>query len=373
MFGKIFYNGVLLVVISGNHLVSNEAGAENGRFKLGVIIPMSGDLAFFGKGHTVAANLFEEDFPSIERNFDVVYEDSSYDSRKAVLAYTKLKAVDKVDAIFSFGGPMLASLAPVAEADKMPFFAPESEPRDVAGRKYVSLFRNVTAEFGKVFWSEARNRGFKKIGIVRNINQFMDTFVRGLTEASNPADGEQVETAIEVAPGTVDLRSEVLRVKGQKFDALGIFLLPGSHRAFLMQAKTLAMKSPMFGVEEFFEPHENQDLAEFIEGTVVIAPNVSERFRTRYREKYKSDVSVEYGGEYYDFLVLLNETLARRDSKPSRDEFLADMRFAGEKSGQAGKYVVKETADRAVYYSFPIAIYAVKAGKPELLRVVERP
>ena len=162
------------------------AESQAKKFKLGVILPLSGDLTFFGKAHLNTAEMYSGSQEKLE--YEIVYEDSAYDVKKAVSAYKKLVTIDKVDAVFSFGGPMLAALAPLAERDKLPLFASESESADVEGRKYVFLFRNEIGEFGRVIWDELRNQGKKSIGIVKNRNQFMATFARGIIE--NGREGE---------------------------------------------------------------------------------------------------------------------------------------------------------------------------------------
>lgn len=345
-----------------------EAQNQTKKFKLGVILPLSGDLAFFGKAHLNTAEMFKGAQEKLE--YEIVYEDSAYDVKKAVTAYKKLSTIDKVDAIFSFGGPMLAALAPLAERDKLPLFASESESTDVDGRKYVFLFRNEIGEFGRVIWDELRSQGKKSIGIVKNRNQFMATFARGIIE--NAREGEVASVEIDVDPGSTDLRTQLLRLKKSKFDILGVLFLPGSHRAFLNQARTLAIKYPMIGVEEFLLPEENLDLDDYIDGTLIVTPYVTEDFRKDYKEKFSSDLGIEYGVEYYDFLKLLNATLAKEPYQ-NREKFISAMQFSGESQGLSGPFSVKKTAKGGVYYSFPIAIYKIEKGKLLLHKLYERP
>ncbi len=341
-------------------------------FKLGVILPLSGNLAFFGQAHLNSEILFQEDksSPSPKTRFTIVYEDSAYDTKQAISAYRKLISIDKVDAIYCFGGPMLSALAPLAEADKIPFFAPESEDRDAANKKYVTLFRNVTGEFGKVIWDELRSKGVKNLGVVRNNNQFMDTLMRGVVD--NAQIGEFVTKEIDVIPGTVDFRTQILQLKKKKLDYLLVLLLPGSHRAFLKQSMELGYKIPMIGVEEFAVTEENAGLEKYIEDTLVVAPYVTKEFRTRYNNRFGTDLGIEYGVEYYDFLSLFFTTILKQYTVPTKEKLIKEMRFTREKAGISGNYTLKKTDTGATYYSFPIGIYKVGDGKLVDYKMVDK-
>lgn len=361
-------NAIFILLILLTSICPKAHSEETRSFKLGVILPLSGNLAFFGHAHLNSEKLFKEDNANASKKLTIIYEDSGYDAKQAISAYRKLLSVDKVDAIYSFGGPMLSALAPLAEADKIPFFAPESEDQDAKDKKYVTLFRNVTNEFGKVVWDELRSRGVKNLGVVSNSNQFMDTVTRGVID--NAKNGELVSKEIDAIPGAVDFRTQILKLKKKKLDHLLVLLLPGSHRAFLKQSMELGYKVPMIGVEEFAVTEENAGLENYIEDTLVVAPYVTEEFRTRYNNKFGSDLGIEYGVEYYDFLSLITETVPGTDKRFSNEYFIEQMHFNGERIGISGKYSLKRTDTGATYYSFPIALYKVKGGKLELFKII---
>jgi ABC-type branched-subunit amino acid transport system substrate-binding protein len=111
-------------------------------FTVGMVVPLSGPLAFFGQDYMRAYEIAVADRPELANLFSIRWEDSAYNPRQAISAFNKLLLVDSADLIFSFGGPMLNALAPLAEARKVPFYASESEKSDCEGRKFCVLFRN---------------------------------------------------------------------------------------------------------------------------------------------------------------------------------------------------------------------------------------
>lgn len=110
------------------------------RIKLGVIVPLTGPLAFFGQDFVRTFNLTVEDQPDLKKYVDIIWEDSAYDSKKAVAAFNKLSTIDKVDLIYSFGGPMLNALAPLAERQKIPLFLRRNLKRVIAGEGSFARF-----------------------------------------------------------------------------------------------------------------------------------------------------------------------------------------------------------------------------------------
>lgn len=354
----IFLMFVLPALIS----VGTASSAENEikKLKVGVIVPLTGPLAFFGQDYVRTYELATEDIPELKNAFDVVFEDSAYDSKQAVSALNKLVSSDRVDIIFSFGGPMLSALAPIAEVKKIPFFATESEKRDCEGKKYCTLVRNEKDEWGKATWQMLRKHGKAKIGIIKNQNQFMNTFVDGVVD--NKASSEQVTILSDIPPSTVDLKTEVSALKTADFDALGIYLLPGSHHGLLKALKDLKKKQFLFGVEEFLVPENNKGFEEVIDGVFVVAPAYVDDYRIRFENKYGFSAGFYYTPAFYDFLVLLKDTLHTR--KDLRGLPLIDgLRFEGDRTGVSGKFSVKRSPKGVYSFSFPIGVYRVENNK----------
>mgnify|MGYP006277923769 CR=1 FL=1 len=355
---------LLAIIVFAVKLASAEesklASAEDGRLRLGAIVPLSGPLSFFGTDFIRAYELAKAEHPEIEKAVKVYWEDSAYDSKQALQAFNKLVTVDKVDIVMTFGGPMLSVLAPVAERQKIPFFATESARRDCQGRAYCSLLRNEEDEWGQATWTMLRKHGKRSVGIVKNQNQFMNTFVDAIVR--NKGDGESAEILLDIPPEMTDLRSSMLSIKSKKFDALGVYLLPASHHGFLDAARNLPKTFLLFGVEEFLVKEINKGFEDLTEGALVIAPYAIQSYRERFESKYGYSAGLFYTPGFYDFMVLLADTITANTNLRGLDLVTA-LHFKGEREGVSGKYSVKLSKDGVHSYSFPIAVYrASKAG-----------
>ena len=354
-----------LIIFSESHSTPLEKDAENNRFdnkklNLGVIVPLTGPLAFFGNDYVRTYKILADDHPEFEEKINVIWEDSAYNSKQAVSAFNKLVSVNKVDIILSFGGPMLSALAPLAEAKKIPFYATESEKSDCEGRKYCNLFRNEEDEWGQAVWRVLRKYNKKKVGIVKNQNQFMNTFVNAIIR--NKGKEEDAQILVDVSPDTTDLRASVISLQNSNVDALGVYFLPGSHHGFLNALRTVNKKFFFFGVEEFLVPENNKGYEEVIDGALVVAPSYEEGFREKFEARFGYSAGFFYTPAFYDFLKLVLDSM-KNDPGLRGLKLVEAMRFAGSREGVSGEYKVKQSDSGVYSYSFPISVYKVSANK----------
>ena len=325
--------------------------------KLGIIVPLTGPLAFFGKDYMRAYELVKESTPEVASLIEVKWEDSAYDTKQAVAAFNKLVSIDKADAIVTFGGPMLHALAPLAEQRSIPFFATESEKSDCKGRKFCSLLRNEQDEWGHATWRVLRKHGKKKIGIVKNQNQFMDTFVNAIIKTK--AVDESVTILIDVPPDRSDLRADILALRTADIDALGVFLLPTSHHGFLPAALRLNESLPfLFGVEEFLVSENNVGFESLVNNAIVLTPASQREYRERFESRFGKSAGFFYTPAFYDFFHLLRDTVKSSPGLRGLDLVRA-LRFKGTREGVSGRYTVKVSSDGVYSYSFPIAVNRV--------------
>jgi ABC-type branched-subunit amino acid transport system substrate-binding protein len=263
---------------------------------------------------------------------------------------------------------MLNVLAPIAETRSIPFFATESETKDCENRKFCSLFRNSADEWGQAVWQMLRAKEQKKIGIVKNQNQFMNTFVDAIIRNKNAE--EIVEIWIDVPADVSDFRTSVLNLKNKNFDALGVFLLPNSHRAMLNALNNVNSRVQMFGVEEFLVKENNKGLEKLVEDTLIFTPAVSKKFNTDFTSRHGETAGYFYAVAAYDFMNLLAETI-KNNPNLRKLELIKALHFKDQRIGEGGIYKLKFSKENVPFYSFPIAVHQLKSGKAVIVREIE--
>lgn len=113
------------------------AESNNSKPKIGVLLPLSGELAPYGRAAQNGIELAKKEQPNLLSSVDFVVEDFGYDNKLAVAAYHKLIALDKVSTIYIWGYGPSQALVPVAEQDKFPLIACSAEPTVSQNKKYV--------------------------------------------------------------------------------------------------------------------------------------------------------------------------------------------------------------------------------------------
>lgn len=120
---------------------------------------------------------------------------------------------------------------------------------------------------------------------------------------------ESVSILIDAPPGTADLRTEVLKLRDAKFDALGVYLLPDSHHGFINALRSIPKKPFLFGVEELIHPENNRGNEDLVEGALVIAPWVSPQYQDLFESKHGSSAGFFDTAAFYDFFNLVADTV----------------------------------------------------------------
>ncbi len=87
--------------------------------KIGMIAPMTGDLAFMGEGIRDAIVLANENTENTKYEYEVIVEDDQLDAKMSASAANKLISVDKVDAIITFSSVTGNVVAPIAEQNQI--------------------------------------------------------------------------------------------------------------------------------------------------------------------------------------------------------------------------------------------------------------
>lgn len=100
-----------------------EKAAAKPVIKIGVIDALSGKYAENGQNVRQAIELAKQDFASSDIDFEFVFEDYGYETKRAAVATNKLLNVDKVDALISWSSMAGNVVSPLADKAKLVHFA----------------------------------------------------------------------------------------------------------------------------------------------------------------------------------------------------------------------------------------------------------
>ncbi|MBI2669431.1 penicillin-binding protein activator [Candidatus Woesearchaeota archaeon] len=253
---------------------------------IGFMAPLSGDAASYGLSILKGAQVAVEQ--AGVTNVKLIAEDSKCDPKEAVSAINKLITVDKVQAIVGevCSGATLAA-APIAEQNSVVLISSAStSPKITTAGDYI--FRSVPSDAHQAaFGAELVVKKYKKLAILYSNEEYGAGFNSVLKEAF-PKLGGEIVASEAVERGSVDLRTQLTKIKNSKADAIYIISnSPDSAVAALKQIKELGINAAIFGSEGLKSQAILDGAGNAAEGmilTSVTSGNIG--FLTKHKQKY---------------------------------------------------------------------------------------
>ncbi|RME58031.1 MAG: ABC transporter substrate-binding protein [Candidatus Dadabacteria bacterium] len=189
------------------------------KFRVGVSLPLSGGVSFMGNDLKNALLFAKEYFKA--KNIELIFEDDKCEGKFAVSAAHKFINIDKVDLVtgVACSGSILAA-APVYEGKKVPVFVVLASSRRITqGRKYIYQLSPNDGIAAVFLAKKILKDGHKKVGIISEQTEYCEDFNTSITEALKGKAAYKIES---FAPGSVDIRAELLRLK--QFSPTAVFV-----------------------------------------------------------------------------------------------------------------------------------------------------
>ncbi len=328
---------------------------------VGIIVPLTGPLAEYGQAFKNGINLAKVDHKAVSNNCRFILEDSRYESKTAVSSFRKLVNVDETPVVYTWGGAPSESVAAIADSSAASVFVWSADPKVSQGRERVFRFCNSGKDYGTVLLEHLLRREFKKVGIVKTENQYIDAILSGLQKAS---EGKlEVEIIDSFQPSERDFRASITKLKPRPYDALGVFLLSGQVALFSNQLKEQAAMKPLFGTDFFESMTEVKQSNGALVDSVFANNQVQPSFRKSYVKKFGNDLQINHAANGYDFAVFMCEKIKPLLKEQTGAEIARHTQqiksFAG-KQGEA-RFYTDTKGDKA--FPFPVVIRRIEEDK----------
>lgn len=277
--------------------VAKTTGRET--ITIGFMAPLTGDAASYGLSILKGAQLAVKEI-GLE-NVKLVVEDSKCDPKEAVSAVNKLISVNKVVAIVGevCSGATLAA-APIAAQHKVIMVSPASTSPKLTQEAWV--FRTVPSDAlqGAFGVELAAKKGYQKMAILYSNEEYGLGFNNVLKEKF-PKSGGKVVASEPFERGTVDLRTQLTKIKDS--DAEAIYIIsnsPDSSVAALKQIKELGITATIIGSEGLKSDDILQGAGSAAEGMILTSVSFGNiGFLTKYQREYGEDPG-PFGAQAYD-------------------------------------------------------------------------
>ncbi|MEK7095282.1 MAG: ABC transporter substrate-binding protein [Patescibacteria group bacterium] len=299
-------------IIRGNYSQTNDIATQKMTVKIGVTLPLTGDISVLGQDNKNAIMLAYERLGETKYNYELIFEDDQFKPSVGASTVNKLISIDGVSAVISFGSPVGNVVSSITEKSKVPHVNDFASDPHVADGEYNFVHYTPSYEDSRVFVAELEKRGIKKLvffgqsdnpGVVAII----DAFEKDIKNSDI-----QVLSTQKFNTGTRDFRTMISKVKDLNLD---IYVLEASTpelETLTKQLRDAGIKTPVTSMEAF----EFSDQLSLFEGMwYVNAADPEQWFVDLFKNKYGSIPRFGSANGYDSFNLIVQAIEKSGDGK----------------------------------------------------------
>jgi branched-chain amino acid transport system substrate-binding protein len=209
--------------------------------KIGAILPLSGDVAVYGKSMQNGMDLALEEYFKNNPNgmkIEVIYEDSKADPKLAVNSIQKLSSIDKCKLVLGgFSSSEVLSISPIAEKNKIVLISPTASSPSITNAGDF-IFRTTPSDnfdgeiMAKFAYNELHLRNVALIFANNDYGQGISkVFVSKFT-----ALGGKISIQKSFESGVNDFKTQLTAIKEAKPD--GLYIIAASEIGIILKQKS---------------------------------------------------------------------------------------------------------------------------------------
>lgn len=336
---------VIILIIAGvsyftknsNHPASKEP------IKIGVILPLTGDLAFLGEQIKKGIDLAIAEYKDNGINVDVIYEDDqSLSLSVAVSAANKLLDIDKIDVGLTMLVEESRPIAPIFNKKEVPLLVLwDSNKLIQQSGDYIFSNGFSTELAGETMANFAYNElNLKTAAIVGHIDPWADIITKSFKDKFEIMGGKVVYDE-QFNTETKDYRTAILKIKQLDPDVIYFPMIPMNSVNFLTQSKQLGLKSLFLTGDSFISDviKKANDASEGVYFTNIYPVN-NDGLVERYKKIYNNDpVDIDLVSFGYDGVIKVVGSGNKKSSKEVKESL--DLVFGSERSANRIEKIFK--------------------------------
>ncbi|NOZ67745.1 MAG: ABC transporter substrate-binding protein [Deferribacteres bacterium] len=363
--GRIFTGFIAAAVILAGFIFAGcEKKAEvRETFKIGAVLPLTGNLGFIGEGFKNAMLLAREQLGDTKYNYEILFEDDQHDTKLTASAANKFISIDKVDAIVTLGDSTAPVVSPLATQHNIIHFG-------LAVQAYVAKGDNnfihwtPAVEEARVLVKELKRRGIRTVGL-------LGSNYEGFVELMNALREKLKGTDIRILSDQTfkndekDFRTFIARAKQTEPDIYVVLAMTPSLEILAKQMKEAGINTPLTSMESF---DVTQEPALFEGYWYVSAAVPTGSFSSAYEAKYNTTPPVTAANGYDIFNLIVTAVEKAGDSpsqKPPTEKISRELRNIKNYPGALGTLSIRE--DGVVLSRASVKM--IKNGKPVALEL----
>ncbi len=221
--------------------------------KVGVVLPLTGQIAAFGETSKRGLDLAHEQNAKLSNGDTVklVYVDDRGDKVEAASAVQKLIDKDKVAVILGeVASSNSMAMAPIAEKSKTPMITHAStNPRVTKGKKYVTRACFIDPFQGAVMAKYALDNNLKNAVLVTDAKQDYSVGLSKAFKKAYEAGGGKIVKQVFINSGDKDFNAQVATIKAANPDIIAFTGYYPEAALLAKQARNMGVKAPFIGAD----------------------------------------------------------------------------------------------------------------------------
>jgi branched-chain amino acid transport system substrate-binding protein len=290
---------------------------EPEKYKIGVILPLTGNLAIFGEGEKNAIDLaladLKEDWGEKQASsLQVIYEDSMGNPKNAITAANKLQHIDNVDALVTTFSNVSHAVAPLTKKNETIQMILAMDPLITKANKYsFRIYPNMWQE-AELISQYVKEIGPKKVAILSIHISSYEMEINKLLKPNLAKLGSELVSWETFESTDRDIKPQLIKIMNAKPELLILFTYPHQNPMIFKALNELNIlgKVDLLGNMSFGFDLQIPDT--LLEGVVFIAPSFVVRkeagtnlFVNNYKKRYGKTPTFDAAFTYDSFRLLV--------------------------------------------------------------------
>lgn len=290
----------LLCLLAVSALVISGCGKKQSTTKIGVILPLTGDAAVYGKAMKRGVDLAYGQLPAKERTkYKLIFEDDAFDPKLSVAAANKLISADGVKFIIGGAGSTTAEpITKICRENKVVLLSPFATAPSLskAGPYFFRIWPSDNYD-GQIMAETA----YKKLGLRKVAILYVNAaYGKGITDVFASrfrALGGSIVASEGYPQGGTDFRTQLTKIQNAQPDAIFVPGYVNEVTRLMRQARQLGVTTRFLGVNSMYDPNFLKVAGSAAEGAMFTtatydpkskAPKI-QAFVARFRKAYGND------------------------------------------------------------------------------------
>lgn len=239
-----------------NNKKPNKKESSQINYKIGVILPLTGSAAVWGKNAKMGIDLALSELKNEGFNIELIVEDSKSETKTAISALEKLISTENIQVVIGdIASSSVLAMAPIAEKNKVVLLSPGASNPDIS-QAGDYIFRNWQSDAleGKIDADFVINDLKKdKISVLYVNNAYgtglKNSFIKRLEELN-----KQILSEESFEQGAKDVRTQLQKLKKVNPQVVYMPGYPKEMATSLKQMKEMNFKTQVLSTQAFDDP-----------------------------------------------------------------------------------------------------------------------